>query len=159
YMQRRHWLRRLWCNSWPAVLSLTIERGEGRHDGEVPGFGGAVRAAALRPRDHRAVRAVVSALQAQLPRPGGDDGRAWGVDGPHHDHALGASLCAGVRAPLEPLRAASWRVDETYVKVRGEWVYLYRAVDRAGNTIDFRLSPRRDAAAAKAFFRKAIKGQ
>jgi DDE domain len=45
----------------------------------------------------------------------------------------------------------SWRVDETYVKVRGEWVYLYRAVDRAGNTVDFRLSPRRDVAAAKAF--------
>jgi transposase-like protein len=54
---------------------------------------------------------------------------------------------------------ASWRVDETYVKIHGEWVYLYRAVDRAGNTVDFRLSPRRDVAAAKAFFRKAIKGQ
>lgn len=54
---------------------------------------------------------------------------------------------------------ASWRVDEAYVKVRGEWVYLYRAVDRAGNTVDFRLSPKRDVAADKAFFRKAIKGQ
>lgn len=54
---------------------------------------------------------------------------------------------------------ASWRVDETYVKIHGEWAYLYRAVDRAGNTVDFRLSPRRDVAAAKAFFRKAIKGQ
>jgi transposase-like protein len=53
----------------------------------------------------------------------------------------------------------SWRVDETYVKVRGEWRYLYRAVDRAGRTVDFRLSPRRDVAAAKAFFRKAIKSQ
>ena len=43
----------------------------------------------------------------------------------------------------------SWRVDETYVKIRGEWCYLYRAVDRAGRTVDFRLSTRRNVAAAK----------
>ncbi|MGH7121793.1 MAG: IS6 family transposase, partial [Acetobacteraceae bacterium] len=53
----------------------------------------------------------------------------------------------------------SWRVDETYVKLHGEWGYLYRAVDREGRTVDFRLSARRDVAAAKAFFRKAMKGQ
>ena len=51
----------------------------------------------------------------------------------------------------------SWRVDETYIKVRGEWTYLYRAVDKAGWTVDFRLSTRRDVEAAKAFFRKAIR--
>ena len=54
---------------------------------------------------------------------------------------------------------SSWRVDETYVKIRGRWVHLYRAVDREGSTVDFRLSARRDVAAAKAFFRRAIKGQ
>ncbi|MGP6159784.1 MAG: IS6 family transposase [Vulcanimicrobiaceae bacterium] len=53
----------------------------------------------------------------------------------------------------------SWRVDETYIKVRGHWVYLYRAVDARGQTVDFRLSPKRDVAAAKAFFRKAFKTQ
>src|ERR1700754_1903152 len=43
----------------------------------------------------------------------------------------------------------SWRVDETYVRVKGRWTYLYRAVDSRGQTIDFLLAARRDTAAAK----------
>ena len=50
----------------------------------------------------------------------------------------------------------SWRVDETYVRVAGSWTYLYRAVDSAGDTIDFMLSPRRDLTAAKLFLRLAL---
>src|SRR5881394_3192333 len=49
----------------------------------------------------------------------------------------------------------SWRVDETYVKVAGNWAYLYRAVDSAGETIEFMLSPKRDMIAAKLFLRLA----
>jgi hypothetical protein len=45
----------------------------------------------------------------------------------------------------------SWRVDETYVKVRGVWMYLYRSVDSQGNTLEFLLSATRDAPAAKRF--------
>jgi len=46
-------------------------------------------------------------------------------------------------------------VDETYVKVQGQWSYLYRAIDRDGNLVDARLSDTRDLAAAEAFFRSA----
>jgi IS6 family transposase len=54
------------------------------------------------------------------------------------------------------LSNGSWRVDETYIKVKGRWSYLYRAVDKTGQTIDFLISAKRDAAAAKRFFRKAL---
>ena len=50
----------------------------------------------------------------------------------------------------------SWRVDETYVRVKGKWVYLYRAVDSEGATIDFLLSAKQDAAAAKRFLAEAL---
>jgi len=51
----------------------------------------------------------------------------------------------------------SWRCDETYIKVKGRWTYLYRAVDKQGRTVDFLLSERRDVTAAKRFFHKAMK--
>ena len=47
-------------------------------------------------------------------------------------------------------------MDETYVKVKGPWIYLYRAVDKKGETVDFMLSEKRDEPAARAFFKKAI---
>src|SRR3954447_26760679 len=52
----------------------------------------------------------------------------------------------------------SWRCDETYIKVKGRWTYLYRAVDKQGRTVDFLLSAKRDVAAAKRFFQKAMQG-
>ncbi len=53
----------------------------------------------------------------------------------------------------------SWRVDETYIKVKGEWKYLYRAIDSEGNTLDFMLSATRNSAAAKRFFKKVLKSK
>ena len=61
-----------------------------------------------------------------------------------------------VRKRKKPI-GSSWRMDETYIKINGKWVYLYRAVDSVGNTIEFLLRKCRDAIAAKAFFRKAFK--
>ena len=53
--------------------------------------------------------------------------------------------------------ARSWRMDETYIKVKGKWMYPYRAIDKHGKTLEFLLSRRRDKVAARLFFRRAIK--
>jgi putative transposase len=50
----------------------------------------------------------------------------------------------------------SWRMDETYIKIKGQWKYLYRAVDKEGQTIDFLLTVHRDKKAAKRFLKKAV---
>src|SRR6202049_1134147 len=62
-----------------------------------------------------------------------------------------------LRSRLKPTND-SWRVDETYIRVKGKWVYLYRALDSSGATIDFLLSAKRDAAAAERFLAKALGG-
>src|SRR6516164_5322182 len=63
-----------------------------------------------------------------------------------------------LRSRLRPTND-SWRVDETYVRVKGRWVYLYRAVDSTGATVDFLLSAKRNAAAAERFLNKALRGE
>ena len=60
-----------------------------------------------------------------------------------------------LRSKLKPSND-SWRVDETYIRLKGQWRYLYRAVDSSGATIDFLLSAKQDAAAAKRFLAKAL---
>jgi transposase-like protein len=71
--------------------------------------------------------------------------------------ALGASLLAGIEQALPAPSQAhqqELRVDETYIKVKGQDKYLYRAVDSTGQTVDFLLTAKRDTAAAKRFFEK-----
>jgi IS6 family transposase len=70
-------------------------------------------------------------------------------------HEFGPELEKRIRPYLKPTND-SFRTDETYIKVKGQWKYLYRAVDSNGNTIDFMLSENRDAPAAKRFFKKAL---
>jgi transposase-like protein len=67
-------------------------------------------------------------------------------------HDYGRELEQRLRRYLKPTNK-SWRVDETYVRVKGRWCYLYRAIDSKGATIDFLLSAFRDADAAKRLFR------
>ena len=67
----------------------------------------------------------------------------------------GPELEQRLRRHLKPTNK-SWRVDETYLRVKGRWCYLYRAIDSAGATIDFLLSALRDANAAKRLFRNAL---
>jgi transposase-like protein len=71
---------------------------------------------------------------------------------------VGAAVqsAAGRRGPVRRYRVGGrWHVDETYVKVAGRWVYLYRAVDQFGQVIDVYASARRDSEAARRFFDRA----
>jgi transposase, IS6 family len=71
-------------------------------------------------------------------------------------HQYGPELDKRVRRHLKPI-TDPWRVDETYVKVKGQWMYLYLAGDSEGNTIDFYLSKARSHKAAKRFSKKALR--
>ena len=101
---------------------------------------------------------MVGDVQAELPGPSGDDGGAHCGRGIYDHPALGATVRAGVRkarAALCRSVGTSWRIDETYIKIKGNWVYLYRGVDTEGQTIDFFLRERRDIAAAKRLLQQA----
>ena len=68
-----------------------------------------------------------------------------------------ASLLDGKFQSRKKAINGSWRMDETYIKVKGEWCYLYRAVDKYSQTIDIYLSKRRDTTSAKRFFQKCFR--
>src|SRR5215469_7075635 len=80
----------------------------------------------------------------------------------HHDYALGPAYLPEFEkrwSRYARLVGGSWRMDETSIRVRGSWVYLYRAVDKAGRTVVFFLSRNRDVNAAKIFLRNAMKNR
>src|SRR5512143_2652766 len=66
---------------------------------------------------------------------------------------LEAAFRKGKKRPV----GNSWQMDETYIKIKGQWRYLYRAVDRDGQTIGFLLTAHRDKKAARRFFKKAVR--
>ena len=108
------------------------------------------------------MRALLPVLQAEPARLGGDDGRV----GLRLSHT---TILRWVQRYVREFEkrwnrfsrqtGRSWRVDETYVKIDGAWTYLYRVVDREGETVDFQLSPNRDAAAARRSFARRSRHQ
>jgi len=96
----------------------------------------------------------------RLSRLGGNNGRArcrcLSYDYPEMGQRYVPAFEKRLNYDARPV-GTSWRVDETYIKVRGRWNNLYRAVDQQGLTIDFLLSEYRDIAAAKRFFTRAAK--
>ena len=105
---------------------------------------------------------IILALFPFVPRRRGVARRAGPARRSRHRLEVGPALWPGMeqrlRRRLKPTND-SWRVDETYIRVKGKWVYLYRAVDCSGATIDFLLSAKPDAAAAERFLGKALGGE
>ena len=104
--------------------------------------------------------ALVSQVSSQLSRSVVNRCRDGGGRGALHDPTLGHPACRKFARRWEAFElvvGGSWRADETYIKVNGGWVYLYRAVDERGRTVASYLSRSRDLPAARIFFRKALK--
>jgi len=107
-----------------------------------------------------AVRALVLRLWPEPAKHRGDDGREGPLRRPGYCPSLDRPLCsAPARAINRRKRPAigRWHIDETYIKVCGRWMYLYRAIDGNGDTVEFWFSERRNLIAAKRFLRKALK--
>lgn len=113
----------------------------------------------LRGSGHRPLREMVPPVRAQLSRCPGANARG-GLPVDHstlwrwvqrYAAVLNRRLCGDLRRPN-----GSWRVDETYIRLGGRWVYLYGAVDSTGDTIEFMLSPNRDLVAARHFLQLAL---
>ncbi len=91
-----------------------------------------------------------------------DGSRAWASNFGQLHLALGSSVWSEMDKRCRPyLRKTnrSWRLDETYINIKGRQRFLYRAVDSTGQTIDFLLTDRRDARAAKRFFHRALRNE
>jgi putative transposase len=103
--------------------------------------------------------AVVRGLSDQLSSARGNDAGARRGGRPLNTQSLGGEVCPAPGRAIpgaETSGRSSWRMDETYVRIKGVWKYLYRAVDKAGATVDFLLTAKRDRKAALRFLRKAI---
>ena len=115
--------------------------------------------ASLRAGHYRHLREVVLTISAERARRRGPDRGARPVGGPHDRLALGSGLRSG--NPQAPARAGEAEVlhvahESTFVRIGGKQMYLFRAVDSYGQTVDFYVSETRDREAAKLFLRKAL---
>lgn len=89
---------------------------------------------------------MVRCVSVKLSASGRDDGGAWGIGRPFDGESVGDSFSPLLEKVFRQYKrpvGRSWRVDETYVKVNGDWKYLYRAVDKEGKTVDFLLTAKR----------------
>jgi DDE domain len=130
-----------------------VGSGQGAVDGRVP-------VAALRRRDHSLGGSLVLSLRHQLSRARGNDERAGRRRRPHDIVSWTQRYAPELEKRSAWYRSRvsfSWRVDETYVRVKGHWKYLYRAIDKDGATLDFFLADRRNAKSAKRFLSAALR--
>jgi hypothetical protein len=112
-------------------------------------------------RDHQPLRMVISPVPAQLPRGRRDDAEAWGRGVPRNRPAVVCEVrpdrCQrAAAAPGTPW--GPWRLDEVFITISGTLRYLWRAVEQHGEVLDILVQSRRNATAAKRFFRRLLKG-